>query len=228
MARINYIIGRLVFIFLTVFGLSALSQTRSPCPALKKEVNVSVITSPRDITYQLGVKQNKLNQLAGKILRTRANNSSRVLGLTSTGHSITYEMSSQTARIGPNRYCSRIRSVNMNILVTKINVYVLGEYRRGSCQYNAVIDHEHEHVATFQSGIKTLEREFNSKLPHTIRNLPAGIGSTPKQAGQSAFLNLKHSINKLRKPIERMMKLRNRQIDTPKSYKLLTQQCINW
>jgi hypothetical protein len=116
----------------------------------------------------------------------------------------------------------------MNILVTKINVYVLGEYRRGSCQYNAVIDHEHEHVATFQSGIKTLEREFTSKLPHTIHNLPPGIGATPKQAGQSAFRNLKHSINKLRKPIERMMKLRNRQIDTPKSYKLLTQQCINW
>jgi hypothetical protein len=228
MFKLNSLIFGISLVFLGSIGGSAKAQSNSSCPTLRQKIDFSVNTVPRDIDYKLGVSQRKMTQLAQKVLRSRSSRNERVLGLTSTGHSISYQMRSQTARIGRNRFCARIASVDMEILVTKLNVYVLGKYRRGSCEYTAVIDHEHEHVATFQTGIENLEQKFNDQLWSIIRNLPPGFSSTPKLAGQAVFRNLKRSINRVKNPIERLMKSRNRQIDTPLSYKRLTQQCSKW
>ena len=116
----------------------------------------------------------------------------------------------------------------IKITVLKIDVYVLGKYPRGSCQYKAILDHEHEHVATYQSGLGELEREFNNKLWSVIRNLNAGVGPTPKTSSNAAFRIMEKEIAAIQLPIEQKMKSRDREIDTPLSYKVLTQQCTSW
>ena len=39
---------------------------------------------------------------------------------------------------------------------------------------------------------------------------------------------MKKEITAIQSPIEQKMKIRDRQIDTPHSYKVLTQQCAAW
>jgi hypothetical protein len=47
-------------------------------------------------------------------------------------------------------------------------------------------------------------------------------------SSNAAFRNMKKEIAAIQKPIEHKMKIRDRQIDTPHSYKVLKQQCTAW
>ncbi|MBT3917120.1 MAG: hypothetical protein HN731_04575 [Rhodospirillaceae bacterium] len=216
-------------VFLLILNSSADAQKRrSTCPVLQKKIEFTVKTTSRPIDYDVSLNQQQLARLANRFKSSRLKSNERALGLTSSQHSVGFEMNSQVARLGSNRYCARIQSVDVEILVKKLKVYILGKYRRGTCQYKAVVDHEHEHVATFQSGIETLEQTFNDRIWRIIRNLQPGFGSTPKQASQRAFKILGANLNRIKAPIERRMNSRNRQIDTPLSYQMLTQQCSRW
>ena len=212
--------------FLLISGSSADAQNRRSCPALQKKIEFSVQTRSRPIDYDVSLNQQQLARLANRFKSSRLKSNERALGLTSSHHSVGFNMNSQVARLGPNRYCARVQSVDVEILVKKLKVYILGKYRRGTCQYKAVVDHEH--VATFQQGIEELEQTFNDRLWRILRNLKPGYGSTPNQASQRAFKILGANLNRMKAPIERRMNSRNRQIDTPLSYQLLTQQCSRW
>jgi hypothetical protein len=214
------------FLFVIVCNLCTETKAGQLCPALKGKINFSVTVIPKNINYKLDLKQKQINQLTQGKFKKRSNQ--RALGLTSTKQSVSTKMRGQTKQISSHLYCTRVTSANIEIKVLKLNVYVLGKYPRGSCQYSAIIDHEHEHVATFQTGISNLERVFNSQLWEIVRNLPPGIGSTPEKSGSAAFKSLEEQITALRLPVERTMKHRDRQIDTPLSYRLLTQQCARW
>ena len=221
----NLFIVKLLF-FTVLFIISTETQAQSGCPVIRENIDFSVKVIPKNINYILNAKQNQLTRLAGNRLKRRSNQ--RVLGLTLTQQSISAKMRGKTKQISPGIFCTRITSVGIKITVLKIDVYVLGKYPRGSCQYKAILDHEHEHVATYQSGLGELEREFNNKLWSVIRNLSAGVGPTSKTSSNAAFRIMKKEIAAIQLPIEQKMKSRDRQIDTPLSYKVLTQQCTTW
>jgi hypothetical protein len=137
-------------------------------------------------------------------------------------------MDSHVHKISPIRYCSRIISVNVEIRIINLTVYVLGKYLRGSCQYKAIIEHELKHVTIFLLGINNLEQKFKNSLPTIINSVGPGIGSSSQQANKIVFEKLRAKILQASRPIEKKMKVRNRSIDTPLSYKLLKQQCRWW
>jgi hypothetical protein len=226
MNRNNSLIAIITLLITLFFTISIETQAQPVCPAIKERIDFSVKVLPKQVNYILNAKQNQLNQLAGKRLKQRSYQ--RVLGLTSTKQLVSAQMRGETKQISPASFCTRITSVGIKIKVLKLDVYVLGKYPRGSCQFDAIIDHEHEHVATYQRGVRELEREFNNKLWNVIRNLGPGIGSSPKTSSNAAFRNMKKEITAIQSPIEQKMKIRDRQIDTPHSYKVLTQQCAAW
>mgnify|MGYP001211214656 CR=1 FL=1 len=215
-------------VFLPTFDNSADAQTRRSCPALQSKIEFTVQTIPKNIDYNLNLTQQQLSRLANNFNRSRVNSNANTIGLTHTSQEVSYSMRSEIVQISPNRYCGRILSVDVTITVTKLKVYVLRKYRRGSCQYAAIIDHEHEHVATYQNGIETLERAFLNRLWRTIKNLRPGIASSPQRAQQIAFRNMDTALARILTPIERQMRVRDRQIDTPLSYQLIRQQCRTW
>ena len=223
----NYSLTISIFLFfIIVCNICMETKARPLCPVIKERINFTVKVIPKNISYNLDLRQKGLNQLAGKNLKQKSNQ--RVLGLTSTKQSVSARMRGHTTQISSSFYCTGITTVDVEIKVMQLNVYVLGKYPRGSCQYSAIIDHEHEHVATYQTGISKLERVFNNRLWNIIRNLPPGIASTSKRSANAAFKHMEEKITALRTPIEQAMKYRDRQIDTPLSYKLLTQQCASW
>ena len=218
----------LILAFLLVNIGVADAQSRRTCPALTKRIEISVKTISRNIDYDLSVTQPQLRRLANRSASSRVSPNERALGLTSSGHSVAYQTKSQVARLGRNRYCARIQTADVEILVTRLKVYILNKYRRGSCQYAAILDHEHEHVAAFQNSIATLERAFNDRIWRIVKNLSPAFGTSSKIASQGALRNLGARLNRIKSPIERRMITHNRQIDTPLSYQRLVQQCSKW
>ena len=226
MKKLKSLIIFQLFILSILSSFCMKTQARQACPAIKGKISFSVKIIPKNIGYHLGISLKKLHQIAEKKIGQQSNQ--QVLGLTSTRQSISAKMIGQTNQVLSDLFCTRVISVDIKIKVIKLDVYVLGKYPRDSCQYAAIIDHEHEHVTTYYTGLNSLERVFNKKLWYIIRNLSPGIASTSKKASEAAFKNIRDKIGKVQSPIEQAMKDRNRQIDTPLSYKILTQQCATW
>ena len=198
------------------------------CPQLTDKINYIVEIVPKDIEYDFRISQRQLNRMAGGIAGSRGIRREKVLGLTSTQHEIIYKMSSQPITMNKTRFCARINSVSLKIRVKKLKVYILNKYKPGTCQYNAIIDHEHEHVSTFQNGLRNLKEEFENRIWGIIRNLPPGIGRSPSRASKAAFKHLDYRISRIKDPIEKRMQIENENIDTPLSYRRLTQRCSSW
>ena len=196
------------------------------CAGFKGDINFSVKVIPKNIHYNLGISQEDLHQLAGK--KYGQNKKKQILGLTSTKQSISTKMAGQVSKMSTGLFCFQVTSVDIKIKILQLDVFVLGKYARGSCQYAAIIDHEHEHVTTYQIGINKLERAFNRKLLGIIKRLPPSISNTPEKARNIAFKMVLDKIKQIKTPISRAMKYRDQQIDTPLSYKSLTQQCSSW
>ena len=220
---IAFIVG-----FAQLPGNPATAKTRYHCPDRLEPLYFSVKTIPRNITYNLKLNRQQIARLANRTLSARPKRGGNTLGLTSVGHALKYSYKFSTRQISRNRYCARLLAVEIEIQVTKLEVYSLKKYRRGSCQYNAIVDHEHEHVATFQHAIDTLEEIFTHQAPEIIDNSPPGIGASALQAQFSMKKTLKYNINKIRDRIIRKMNVRNAQIDTPLSYKRISQKCSKW
>ena len=198
------------------------AQAKPRCPLITNNIGFSVTVIPKNIDYHLGTSQNKLNKLANKSFKQQ------VLGLTSTKHTISAKMTGQTNKISRRLYCTQVTYVDITITVLNLDVYLLGKYPRGSCQYNAIIDHEHEHIATYQTGINNLEQTFNDKLSNMIEKLSPGMASTAKISRKIAFKNMSDSIARVRLPIEQAMKIRDKHLDSPLNYKMLSQKCASW
>ncbi|MBT3991375.1 MAG: hypothetical protein HON14_11715 [Rhodospirillaceae bacterium] len=207
---------------------STAAQSRRACPQLKEPLFFSVTVTPKNIKYNLRLSQQQIIRLAKRPLRARPDRGSKTLGLTTVAHVVKSSYQDISYQIGPNRYCARLASLELEIKITDLKVYSLRKYPRGSCQYKAIVDHEHEHVVTFQNAMKSLERDFTSKLPRIIEKSPAVIGVSPLQARQTLRRNLNHNIDKIRNRVLRKMNARNRQIDTPLSYKRISQKCSKW
>ena len=228
MVNAKYLIIVIIFSFCTIEPDVTHAARTKKCPQLTDKINYIVEIVPKDIEYDFRISQKQLNRMAGRITSSRRIKKEKVLGLTSTQHEISYKMSSQPVTMSKTRFCARINSVSLKIRVKKLKVYVLNKYKPGTCQYNAIIDHEHEHVSTFQNGLRNLKEEFENRIWGIIRNLPPGIGTSPSRASKAAFKHRDYRISRIKDPIEKRMQIENGSIDTPLSYRKLTQRCKSW
>jgi len=226
MKNLRFFCPSLILFFKVTILLCSETLANPACPFLDQRIKLFVKTVPINTSYHFSADQVKLDNLSMKYSNRPKNQ--KVLGLTSTKHAIVSDMAGKTFQIAQNLFCTRIVSLNIDIKIIKLDVYVLRKYQRGSCQYSAIIDHEHEHVASYLTGIANLKQAFDENLWNIIKNLPPGIGTTPELSSQASFRNLRRSISKLQAPIERSMKTRDRAIDSPSSYRNLTYKCAGW
>ena len=228
MFNAKHLIIVIIFCFCTIEPNLTYAAKKKKCPQLTNNIDYFVEIVPKEIDYDFRISQKQLNRMAGGITGSRGIRREKVLGLTSTQHEISYKMSSQPVTMSKTRFCARINSVSLKIRVKKLKVYVLNKYKPGTCQHNAIIEHEHEHVSTFQNGLKNLKDEFENRIWGIIRNLPPGIGTSPRRASKAAFKYLDFRISRIKDPIEKQMQIENENIDTPLSYRKLTQKCNSW
>ncbi|WP_193368314.1 hypothetical protein [Pelagibius marinus] len=110
-----------------------------------------------------------------------------------------------------------------------IAVYVAREYRRGSCQYKAVLAHEMEHVAVLREALQ----DYKQKLEEALRQaLDRGLfpytgrdGALLKVRAESYF---EAPFREALAAAERERDRRNAALDTPESYRRTRAVCRSW
>ena len=151
-----------ILLILFISSTIADAQTLCSCPMLQSKIEFTVKTTSRPIDYDISLNQRQLSCLDNRFRSSHLNSNERALRFTSSQHSVDFHMNFQVARLAPNRFWAHVQSVKVEILIKKLKVSILGKYRHGTCQYKAVVDHEHEHVATFNTA-----SEYLSKLSMT-------------------------------------------------------------
>ena len=118
----------------------------------------------------------------------------------------------------------------MQLIYKSIEVYVAREYKRGSCEYKAVLRHEQEHVAIARRNLE----KYKPKVRHALTSLllptpdrPIKLASSEQneEALQSLLARILDPVyQEMQEDLERAQAA----IDTPESYAKVRAQCSNW
>jgi hypothetical protein len=110
-------------------------------------------------------------------------------------------------------------------------VHVASNFKRGSCEYRAVLNHESKHIAVFKSAY----HQNATKLRSIFRNMAMKYkvtGPIHVSELESAKLRIEREIeDRIRELNDKLMNdLAERQsrIDTPKEYDRVARKCRNW
>ena len=127
-------------------------------------------------------------------------------------------------------YCYWLQGIEVELLYKSLEVYVAREYKRGSCEYKAILRHEREHVAIARRNLE----KFKPKVRYALTSLLLPTPDRPiklASAGASEAA-LEALLEKVLDPVYQEMQedLNKAQaaIDTPQSYARVRAQCSNW
>jgi len=126
--------------------------------------------------------------------------------------------------------CVAVKSVDGAIISAPL-VHIASNYPKGSCEYNAVLEHELMHVDILNEFRTEYAPKFKYELQRLI-NLAAPAGPMPR-AQVKATQNRKHEIiergiQRYADEITNIMQRRQVAIDTKEEYARTHSQCNNW
>jgi hypothetical protein len=139
-----------------------------------------------------------------------------------------YEMAERSRANGPLKIWAK--SIHINFFTTRMDVYVTSQYPVGSCQYQAVLDHENTHVAINQR----IFQKYHKLLAGELRRITVPTQAHPmivtNEAEGEAFLDskIKPLLARFQERFAGEVRRENAKIDTPASYARVQSKCKNW
>jgi hypothetical protein len=108
-----------------------------------------------------------------------------------------------------------------------IRVAIDAHYYPNSCNYQAILDHENEHVAIAKSAVQNHVGEMTQAIQATAARALPYLGSTPN--AMQVFSELVDaSVQGVFQNILAEMQSRNAVLDSPESYRRTQDQCQGW
>lgn len=128
------------------------------------------------------------------------------------------------------RSCIALKSISLEFFAEP-KIHIASNFKRGSCEYSAVLAHEQKHIAE----LRKIHREYRPKLRRKLRDIakiikPVGpISSSNVEKAQKVMSEkISQEINKYHGNIVALLDRRQARIDTPKEYARVSAQCRNW
>ena len=199
-----------------------------PCPKADALPRVSLTINPGRVAYDTRKSRRQLGRLQGK---GRASNSRRgwkPIGLTLTELQFRMNISVSTLSRKGGGHCATVSSVKATLGYDTITIYVDKRYRRGSCQYLSVLEHENEHLAIFRDTLAVYAPKVEQRIAEAAWSLKPVTASTPKRAANRLQNALQRKVEPLFKALNRDLDRKNDSIDTAGNYKLEQARCSSW
>ncbi len=125
-------------------------------------------------------------------------------------------------------YCVYLETVGAEFGWRRKEVHIASEYRKGTCEYNAVFDHENQHVSIIKNALSAyapqvraeLERELSRQLPVFTRN--------PRTAADQVVEDLYGRMRGVVDRFQQSQASRHAAIDSSSNYGAIADLCPNW
>ena len=154
------------------------------------------------------------------------------LGLTSADFSIKYDFGFEKYKIDDG-VCTIVSSINFTIGYKNIDVLIEDKYEQGSCEYNAIKEHELNHVDIYKNELKYYGNLILDELKHISVDIGPIFfkkGVSGKKIGnkiqKAVFEN--NNIGILKSKLEKALIDKNNSIDSKEEYTKVKNLCHNW
>ena len=147
-------------------------------------------------------------------------------GLTIGRYDLEVTVNTENLRNG-SELCAQLRAAHVEIGLKRLDVIVDRRFAPGSCERQAILDHEGQHVEVFREAL----RYYLPALERTLVQaaLPRNVRVTDRDAARAAFIG---PITDALKPVFDAINTRahdgNRRLDMPASYAAVFKRCRQW
>jgi hypothetical protein len=200
----------------------------APCPAADVLPRVSLQINSGRVVYNTRTDRRQLRRLQGQRGGPSRKRGWHPIGLTLTELKFRMKISINTLPRKGSGHCATVGAVEAELGFGDITVYVDKRYRKGSCQYRSVIEHENEHVAIFRSTLDRYAPRVEGRLTRAAEKLKPVAANTPNQAAERLQKTLKRQMEPLFKEMNRALDSKNNGIDTAANYKREQARCSKW
>ena len=225
--RFFYILTALVVTGIFIFTpVQALADGR--CPAPDTAVKINIKNTPARVIYKTGHSRSDLERLQRTRGRHASNANWKILGLTLTDFKYSIKTSARLLQIAGGHFCAYPVSYDLNIGYADFLVYIDRKFRRGSCEYRAILKHENAHVALYQGYLTRYLPSIKKQVRAAAFGVRPAVVSTPDLGAKYIQEQMQRRIRPLIQKLNREADHSNARIDTPKSYRNVQLLCDNW
>jgi hypothetical protein len=147
-------------------------------------------------------------------------------GLTIGRYDLEVTVNTDSMRDGSG-YCAQLRAAHVEIGLKQIDVVVDRRFASGSCQREAVLDHEAQHVEVFREAVRYYLPALERALAGTA--LPLNLHVADRNAARAAYLvPITDSLKPVFDAINGRARDGNTRLDMPESYAAVFKRCSHW
>lgn len=215
-------------ILLLTGGLSAAASpavVAAQCPTPSGgRVSIRVGTGTARTEYRYDLSTAEIGRL-GRKEEALGYGKGTMLGLTRSGFDLRLSTTHHVARVG-DRVCLWITAIDAKLTIPSMTVYVSSNYRVGSCEHRAILEHENSHVQRTTA----LLRPYAAKLEDELRAAAKKplVGRDPGKAEKEMMAALQNRVAGVMASLEKERARVNDQLDTEDNYRKTAARCRNW
>ncbi len=198
------------------------------CPGGDQPARVSVRTDAGKVTYRSGHTRSDLERIQKRHRGAGKAGAWFPLGITLANVQIDMRMTVSTFQLGRSRYCAVPATVEITMAYPEFLVYIDRRYRRGTCEYRAIRDHEDTHVAIYREKLARYGPWVRERMERAVRGLEPVIMSTPGHVQERVKARLEMKIAPIIDKFHRITDLANAEIDKVSDYRGIQARCGNW
>lgn len=128
------------------------------------------------------------------------------------------------------KHCFWINGFEIELRYAQVNVYVAREYPEGSCQYNAVYQHEMEHVAVARRNLEIFAPRIRAALESG--SVPTAqtpiIVASAADATRDVQAISEENLRPVFRSMVRALRAAQAVVDSPQSYARVFRKCPKW
>lgn len=210
-------------------GVSAQGRTSQGlrCADLQTTPRVVLRQKPGRIVQSNGFSRNQLEAFRQRGGAGASSPGWFTIGLTRRGLRTEIRVSVEGSRIG-NSFCAALSAVDVTLGYDKIQVYIDRKYRPGTCEYQAVLDHELQHVKNFTDTLARYVPVIRDQLIQDAHGLEPIRVSGLRRGARKFQEILARRLEPLFDQMEEEMNEADDILDTPESYAANQARCDNW
>ncbi|MDH5749345.1 MAG: hypothetical protein OEY85_08540 [Rhodospirillales bacterium] len=210
-------------LIMVVIGAGA-SSASAECPARKSlpQLEISLGYAKPDYNNTLSVQT--LKRLSKKKFGRL-----HPIGLTLTTLQHSADLRFQTINNSQTgKTCTYLDRVRVRVSYVNTQVYIARKYKPGSCQFEAVLDHENTHVRIYNDSLSRAQPNIRNLIRKSLNALKPVETSAPEMARKKIQFQLEKALSASLKNMETTVSAAQKQIDTPSNYAKTEGKCRSW
>lgn len=218
-----------VFLIPGLAILSAEPAAAQTCRAPAKAPRITIEAALGELSFDHRLDDQALKKLVHKLERNMHLTRGQPLGLTTGPISARYRTRVRLRRSLHGGFCVSLVAANIQVGFETLTVYLDRKYPKGSCEYEAILAHEMEHVRRNRDAVTRDLPRLRRQVAQVLRAKPAlHVREVERQARDAYLLYLRQQLGPSLRAIAAARDRSNDAIDTPESYRAIAAKCENW